>query len=93
MMRDSIAGSAAISRVRMPLPMITASASAANSSGFWRRMVTPFSEVTSSVGDVMCAAQPFARSRLRMEEATNESISLKPSNVRTAICTRLLPGQ
>jgi hypothetical protein len=85
-MRESMSGSAAISRVLIPLPTRTASARDANSSGRWRRMVTPFIDVTSGVGEAMCASQPLALMRLRIAAATNESSSLKPSNVRTAIC-------
>ena len=53
LMRESKAASAAYSRVLTPLPMMMASASAANSSGCWRWTVTPFMEVTSAVGAVM----------------------------------------
>jgi len=53
LIRESRPASATISRVLMPLPMMTASASRANSSGCWRRTTMPFIEVTSAAGDVM----------------------------------------
>jgi hypothetical protein len=65
---------------------------AANSSGFWRWMVTPLIDVTSGVGQVMCAAQPLAFMRLSMPSAMNESSSLKPSKVRIAICMVVVVG-
>ena len=83
---DSISSSAAISRVLTPLPISTASASRTNANGFCRSTMTPFIDVTRSVGDVICAAHPFGFNRLRIAAAINESSSLKPSNVKTAIC-------
>jgi hypothetical protein len=47
---------------------------------------TPFIEVTAWAGDVMNALQPLIRNRFRIWATTNESISLKPSKVNTAIC-------
>jgi hypothetical protein len=35
----------------------------------------PFIEVTSAVGDVMCAFQPLALTRFRIAAAMNESSS------------------
>src|SRR5262245_7471014 len=66
--------------------MMTASASAAKLSGFCRRTETPFIDVTSTSGEVMYAIHPFPCSRFRIAAATNESSSLKPSKVKTAIC-------
>ncbi len=49
--------------------------------------MTPFIEVTWSVGDVILAAQPCDFIRLRTAHATKESNSLNQSNVRIAIPT------
>ncbi|MNT51423.1 hypothetical protein D3C72_1883870 [compost metagenome] len=70
----------------IPLPIRMASASARNSSGFWRWIVTPAIEVTSGVGQVMWAAQPCGFILFRMPAAMKLSSSLKPSRVRMAIC-------
>lgn len=88
-MRASIAGSSAMVSVWVPLPTTTASALAAKSSGRWASTTTPFLEATRPVGAVIQAFQPWGRSRFRRFETTKESISLKPSKVRTAICMAL----
>jgi hypothetical protein len=74
-----------MSRVFMPLPMSTKSASRAKESGFWRSIYTPFMDVTVGVGLVISASQPGSFTRFRIADATKESSSLNPSKVRTAM--------
>ncbi|WP_445189486.1 hypothetical protein ACTXG6_20930 [Pseudonocardia sp. Cha107L01] len=83
---SSRAGSATTSRVRMPLPTSTTSASAMNSSGRWPTTSTPFMDVTAVVGVVMYALSPAPRARLISAEAMKLSSSLNPSNVTMATC-------
>jgi len=80
-----MAGSVAISRVRRPLPTITASASHAKDSGAWRSTRTPLPEATTGSGETISACQPGRLTRLRIAEAMKESSSLKPSKVRIAM--------
>ncbi len=72
------------SRVRMPLPIRTASASSMNSRPRCPTTATPFSDVTDGVGVVMYARTPGAR--LITAAAMKLSSSLNPSKVTTATC-------
>src|SRR5687768_14680496 len=71
---------------------MTASASFANSIGRCAPTQTPFMDWTDSAGQTISAFQPARFTRFKMWSATKESISLKPSNVRTAILILFLGG-
>src|SRR5262245_21501092 len=87
--RDISASSSTTSRDLRLLPMMTASASAANSNGCCALTTTPFMDVTISDGLAISARHPGSSTRLTMCAATNESISLNASKVTTAT---LMPG-
>jgi hypothetical protein len=82
-----IARSSTTSRVAMPLPTITASASHASSRVDICSMTTPFIDVTLAVGAAIVTRQPSPLTRLSTPSAISESSSLYPSNVRMAMCT------
>src|SRR4026208_2384133 len=78
------------SRVRTPLPTITASASHAKLNGAWDWTTTPFIDATRADGHPLRALSSGCLTRFSMAEAINGSSSLKPSNVRMAIRMRAL---
>jgi hypothetical protein len=80
------AASATTSRVCMPLPTITASASLASRRDACASSTTPFIDRTRAEGLAIDTRQPGVLMRLRMPSAMSESSSLKPSKVRMAMC-------
>src|SRR5262245_31789659 len=82
-----IAGSLAISLVRTPLPMMTASAAQASANVDCACTVTPFIEVTGDAGHDSVTRQPGLLTRFSTLKAIKESSSLNPSKVRIAMCT------
>ena len=81
-----IVASRTISRVLMPLPTITASAEAASARVDPAWTTTPFIDVTVGSGQQSVTRQSGRLTRLRIPSAISESSSLKPWNVRTAMC-------
>jgi hypothetical protein len=83
---DMTCASATTSRVLTPLPTITASAVTAADSGTCACTTTPFIDVTVGCGQHSETRQPGVLMRFRTPSAISESSSLKPSNVRMAMC-------